>query len=111
MVAKWSKARDPNNPNYKRFATEPTIKLCQWTLGWQQKQQYYTYIRQNPENKDCWYVNSRDGILIDSSEVINQYEKQMSECNWKTFESFVNCAFGYWKVTVKAHANENNWYN
>ena len=34
IVYKWSRARDPSNPNYKPFAAEPTIKLSQWTLAY-----------------------------------------------------------------------------
>ena len=110
IVLKWSRARDPKDVNYKPFATEPTIKLCQWTLGWQWKQEFNKYIWRHPDNPDCWFINSRDGVLIEGSEVIKQYEKQMSQCNWTTFAAFVNCAFGYWKVTIKEDANENNWY-
>ena len=29
----------------------------------------------------------------------------MNECNWKSFEDFGNCAFGYWKITI----NKDNW--
>ena len=33
----------------------------------------------------------------------------MEECNWRTFDQFTNCAFGYWKITIKSNANESNW--
>ena len=56
------------------------------------------------------YVNSSDGVPIESSEVIKIYNKQMSNPKkWRTFDDFCNCAFGYWKITIDKDADENNW--
>jgi uncharacterized Zn finger protein len=33
----------------------------------------------------------------------------MTECKWKSFEEFRNCAFGYWKITLPSDANDTNW--
>ena len=29
----------------------------------------------------------------------------MTKCTWKSFESYINCAFGYWKISF----DNSNW--
>jgi hypothetical protein len=69
LVYKWSRARDPMNANYKPFATEPSIRLCQWTLGYQYKSKFGKLVFQENSEPNFWYVNSSDGIQIESSDV------------------------------------------
>lgn len=40
-------------------------------------------------------------------QVIKKYDELMTKCNWVDFESFKNCAFGYWKITFKS--DQPNW--
>jgi hypothetical protein len=87
------------------YATEPTVKLPQWTLAWQWKTSFFSYCWSSKEDQNNWYVNSRDGVAIQGKSEINEYEKQMTECNWRTFADFVNCAFGIWKISI----NHTNW--
>ena len=35
----------------------------------------------------------------------------MTDCSWKTFDEFRNCAFGIWRVTMPANASEANFQN
>jgi hypothetical protein len=63
IVRKWSKARDPLDKNFKPFATEPSISLPQWTLAWNWKSQFKSFILSHPSNPDVWYTNARDGQM------------------------------------------------
>jgi hypothetical protein len=84
--------------------------LCQWTLGYQYKTQFGKQVFQEKSEPNFWYVNSSDGVPIESSEVIKIYNKQMSNPGkWRTFDDFCNCAFGYWKISIDKDADENNW--
>lgn len=105
-VNKWSCRRDPLNINCKHFLTQPPISLELWTAAFKWKQT--TRILLCTTYPDCYYVSATDGVEIDSLEVILEYEKQMSQCNWKNFEQFTNCALGYWKIEMKSDLN---WIN
>ena len=62
-----SLARDPLNANFRSFAREPTIQSCQQTLTWSWKNSFRPFIKQDKANPEFWYVNSRDGIPIEST--------------------------------------------
>ena len=100
IVRKWSHSRDPNNENYMPFAKEPTIVLKQWTLGWQWIKEFSKSVKYDPNNTLIWFAKSEKGIPIVNSESIRIYNKQMSECKWKTFEELTNCSYIYSKIVI-----------
>ena len=109
ILRKWSVARDPScNINAKPFVTEPSISLSLWTeaYNWKLNAIIIQDVEEKPNN---FYFKSGNGVEINSIEIVRKYEKNMCECNWQTFESFRNCAFGIWRVTMPVPLTESNW--
>ena len=46
-----------------------------------------------------YYFKSGLAAEIESIGTIKKYEQLMTNCLWKTFDEFRNCAFGIWRVT------------
>jgi hypothetical protein len=110
-VRKWSCARNPIITECKNFAITPSIegrkdslKLMTDAFNWKQQANVKICARY----PNTYYVSARDGVPIDSVEVIYEYEKQMTECNWRSFQQFTDCALGYWKITMESN---HNWIN
>lgn len=102
MIMKWSKARDPNNVNFRSFSNEPSIRLNQWTDGYNWKKEAEIKIL---DDVNVFYVASRENNVIITTEVINKYESLWLNCNFTSFEQFVDAMFGYWRITL----NKDNW--
>ena len=51
LITKWSYQRNPSNPNFKPFITEPVIELKQWILAYQWKSKV---VAEAKSNKTVW---------------------------------------------------------
>ena len=78
----------------------------QWTAAYQWKSE--AKVKQNTHDLSSYYTKAADGSNIDSIDCVNEYDRQMNECNWTSFASFTDCAFGMWKITMK---KDENWKN
>ena len=89
------------------FVTVPSLSRQQWTAGYNYKCLNRSLIKHMTAFPNTYFVNSADGLVVESTDVIVAYQTQMESCDWVSFDEFVNCALGLWKISHDP--SEPNW--
>lgn len=100
LLVRWSKERNPESPNFKKFCEVPTISLQQWTCAYQWAMLNKKVLQENSEEDGSKVFYTCSDSINQSIDVEQLSIYKDKEGKWETFDEFKNYSYSVWMINI-----------